>query len=218
MAQDTAETISATITVTNSEACLISAMLTSGDKDTIATITDKLDPADFANTLLARIFATLQELVNDSRPTDASTVLNTLQAKGNRDGLADDQHHIMTELVTLKIVDLHLADYARQVASTSYRRQYLHMTEQLRHAAEHAPEAELLDIMINHGIGQRKAWQRYQDITTLKPSRVCTPRRYDQKRPRSFNRKEACRHGLIHPRRLHSRRPPGLDDPRPQRR
>lgn len=142
MAQDTAETISATITVTNSEACLISAMLTSGDKDTIATITDKLDPADFANTLLARIFATLQELVNDSRPTDASTVLNTLQAKGNRDGLADDQHHIMTELVTLKIVDL-------------------------RHAAEHAPEAELLDIMINHGIGQRKAWQRYQDITTL---------------------------------------------------
>ena len=50
MAQDTAETISATITVTNSEACLISAMLTSGDKDTIATITDKLDPADFANT------------------------------------------------------------------------------------------------------------------------------------------------------------------------
>ncbi len=192
MAQDTAETISATITVTNSEACLISAMLTSGDKDTIATITDKLDPADFANTLLARIFATLQELVtdkldpadfantllarifatlqelvNDSRPTDASTVLNTLQAKGNRDGLADDQHHIMTELVTLKIVDLHLADYARQVASTSYRRQYLHMTEQLRHAAEHAPEAELLDIMINHGIGQRKAWQRYQDITTL---------------------------------------------------
>lgn len=52
MAQDTAETISATITVTNSEACLISAMLTSGDKDTIATITDKLDPADFANTLL----------------------------------------------------------------------------------------------------------------------------------------------------------------------
>ena len=167
MAQDTAETISATITVTNSEACLISAMLTSGDKDTIATITDKLDPADFANTLLARIFATLQELVNDSRPTDASTVLNTLQAKGNRDGLADDQHHIMTELVTLKIVDLHLADYARQVASTSYRRQYLHMTEQLRHAAEHSPEAELLDIMINHGIGQRKAWQRYQDITTL---------------------------------------------------
>ncbi|MBC6763244.1 hypothetical protein CRD14_11510, partial [Corynebacterium sp. LK27] len=76
-------------------------------------------------------------------------------------------HHIMTELVTLKIVDLHLADYARQVASTSYRRQYLHMTEQLRHAAEHAPEAELLDIMINHGIGQRKAWQRYQDITTI---------------------------------------------------
>ncbi|MFW9194959.1 hypothetical protein ACOJA5_11365, partial [Corynebacterium striatum] len=44
MAQDTAETISATITVTNSEACLISAMLTSGDKDTIATITDKLGP------------------------------------------------------------------------------------------------------------------------------------------------------------------------------
>lgn len=171
MAQDTAETINATInatiTVTNSEACLISAMLTSGDKDTIATITDKLDPADFANTLLARIFATLQELVNDNRPTDASTVLNALQAKGNRDGLADDQHHIMTELVTLKIVDLHLADYARQVASTSYRRQYLHMTEQLRHAAEHAPEAELLDIMIAHGIGQRKAWQRYQDITTI---------------------------------------------------
>ena len=83
MAQDTAETINATITVTNSEACLISAMLTSGDKDTIATITDKLDPADFANTLLARIFATLQELVNDNRPTDASTVLNALQAKGN---------------------------------------------------------------------------------------------------------------------------------------
>ena len=125
MAQDTTETINATITVTNSEACLISAMLTSGDKDTIATITDKLDPADFANTLLARIFATLQELVNHNRPTDASTVLNILQAKGNRDGLADDQHHIMTELVTLKIVDLHLADYARQVASTSYRRQYL---------------------------------------------------------------------------------------------
>ena len=68
MAQDTTETINATITVTNSEACLISAMLTSGDKDTIDTITDKLDPADFANTLLARIFATLQELVNDSRP------------------------------------------------------------------------------------------------------------------------------------------------------
>ena len=164
MAQDTAETINTTITVTNSEACPISAMLTSGDKD---TITDKLDPADFANTLLARIFATLQELVTHNRPTDASTALNTLQAKGNRDGLADDQHHIMTELVTLKIVDLHLADYARQVASTSYRRQYLHMTEQLRHAAEHAPEAELLDIMINHGIGQRKAWQRYQDITTI---------------------------------------------------
>lgn len=52
MAQDTAETISATITVTNSEACLISAMLTSGDKDTIATITDKLDPADFAEVTL----------------------------------------------------------------------------------------------------------------------------------------------------------------------
>lgn len=50
MAQDTAETISATITVTNSEACLISAMLTSGDKDTIATITDKLDPADLTPT------------------------------------------------------------------------------------------------------------------------------------------------------------------------
>lgn len=149
------------------EALLIAALLWNRDTTQAVNLTQTLTPADFANTLLARIFATLQELVNDNRPTDASTVLNALQAKGNRDGLADDQHHIMTELVTLKIVDLHLADYARQVASTSYRRQYLHMTEQLRHAAEHAPEAELLDIMINHGIGQRKAWQRYQDITTI---------------------------------------------------
>ena len=94
MVQDTTDTINATITVTNSEACLISAMLTSGDKGTIATITDKLDPADFANTLLARIFATLQELVNDNRPTDASMNCSPLVGLRNQLPTTSGEHFL----------------------------------------------------------------------------------------------------------------------------
>ena len=52
----------------------------------------------------------------------------------------------------------------RRHPRASYRRQFDHMAEQLRYAAETAPEDELMNIMVEHGIGQRHAWNRYKNI------------------------------------------------------
>ncbi|MGP5558848.1 DnaB-like helicase N-terminal domain-containing protein [Corynebacterium flavescens] len=164
---DSSNTITATISVANSEACLLAAMLSSRDKATIAKVADKLTGADFDNPLLERVFTVIQELTHDGRPTDAATVLNAIQAKGDKGGLPGDQQYIMADLVTLQIVDLHLADYARQVASSSYRRQFLRMTEALAYAAEHAAEDDLMELMAEHGRGQRKARERYDDLINL---------------------------------------------------
>lgn len=153
------------ISISSSEACLLSAMMHNRDEDLLRRIADKLAPADFESPIFAKIFTGMAELLTERRPCDPAAVRSYITAKGERDGLpADTLNTTIVGLLTLDAIDLHAGEYARQVASASYRRQFARMADGLRHAAETAPEAELLPIMVQYGIGQRKAWERYQGM------------------------------------------------------
>lgn len=153
------------ISISSSEACLLSTMMHNRDAKLLQRIATTLDPADFESPVFSRIFTGMTELLAHNRPCDPAAIRSHLAAKGTRDGLpADVLNAAIVNLLTLETIDMHAGEYARQVASASYRRQFARMTEQLRHAADAAPEAELLSIMVQHGIGQRKAWERYQGM------------------------------------------------------
>ena len=152
------------VTLSSSEACLLSGMMHAGDKQQLQRIAAALHPGDFESPIFARIFTAMTQLLDDNRPIDAATVRSYLQAHGGATAPADLINFTIVGLLTLGANDLHIGEYARQVVGASYRRQFAYMAQQLRYAAETAPEDELMNIMVEHGIGQRQAWNRYQNI------------------------------------------------------
>lgn len=153
------------VTISSSEACLLSAMMHNRDTERLQAIATTLDAGDFESPIFAHIFTAMADLLSQSRPCDAATVRSHLEAQGAHEALpADVINSTVVGLLTLGAIALHVGEYARQVVSASYRRQFAHMAEQLRYAVETAPEDELMNIMVEHGIGQRHAWNRYKNI------------------------------------------------------
>ena len=68
------------VTLSSSEACLLSGMMHAGDKQQLQRIASALHPGDFESPIFARIFTAMAQLLDDDRPIDAATVRSHLQA------------------------------------------------------------------------------------------------------------------------------------------
>ena len=149
----------------DSEALLLSALLWAGQRGDLSPVRHALaiiEPADFYRPPYARVCAIIAERAERDIPTDSASVIATLSAQGARNGMTRrDATELMATLLGLQANDLLAAEYARQVLSLSYRRQFQRMVARLAQIAHEAPEEELFAHLIECGRQQRTAWQRY---------------------------------------------------------
>ncbi|WJZ16443.1 DnaB-like helicase N-terminal domain-containing protein [Corynebacterium gottingense] len=149
----------------DSEALLLSALLWAGQRGDLLTVNEALnivEAGDFYRPNYAKIFRAIQERAAEDRPTDSATVIATLSAKGAKDGMTTrDTTELMATLLGLQANDLLAAEYARQVLSLSYRRQFRRMVQRLAQIADEAPEDELFAQLVAQGKQQRAAWERF---------------------------------------------------------
>lgn len=149
----------------DSEALLLSAMLWAGQRGDLHPVRQALaiiEPADFYRPHYAKVCAVIAERATRDLPTDSASVIATLSAQGAHNGLSRrDTTELMATLLGLQANDLLAPEYARQVLSISYRRQFQRMVTRLSQIAHEAPEDALFEHLVAVGKQQRTAWQRY---------------------------------------------------------
>ena len=149
----------------DSEALLLSALLWAGQRGDLAPVTQAtgiVEAGDFYRPHYAKVFSVIQQRAGEGKTTDSATVIATLSAKGAREGMTTrDTTELMATLLGLQANDLLSAEYARQVLSISYRRQFHRMVQRLAQIASDAPEDELFDQLVAQGRQQRAAWERF---------------------------------------------------------
>lgn len=149
----------------DSEALLLSALLWAGQRGDLSPVRQALaiiDPADFYRPPYAKVCAVIAERAERDLPTDSASVVATLSAQGAHDGMTRrDTTELMATLLGLQANDLLAPEYARQVLSISYRRQFQRMVTKLAQIAHDAPEDELFNQLVACGQQQRTAWQRF---------------------------------------------------------
>ena len=131
----------------DSEALLLSALLWAGQRGDLYPVRQALE---------------IIERAERDLPTDSASVIATLSAQGSHDGMTRrDTTELMATLLGLQANDLLAPEYARQVLSISYRRQFQRMVTKLAQIAHDAPEDELFNQLVACGQQQRTAWQRF---------------------------------------------------------
>lgn len=149
----------------DSEALLLSALLWAGQRGDLAPVRSALEvvaAGDFYRPHYAKLFSLIAERCDKGQPTDSATAVSRLAARGARDGMpARDATELMATLLNLQAQDLLARDYAEQVLSTSYRRQFQRMVSELAHIAADAPEEDLFEHLVDIGRQQRSAWERF---------------------------------------------------------
>lgn len=152
----------------DSEALLLSALLWAGERGnhTAANaVAQTLTVEDFYRPMYAKIFRVLCERAQKRKPCDSASVITALTSRGTKDGMLQrDATEMMMTLIGLQANDLAVTDYAHQVASKSYRRQFHRMVAHLGQIATEAPEDELFARLVEVGKGQRRAWDRYRRL------------------------------------------------------
>lgn len=149
----------------DSEALLLSAMMWTRDTPALQSITSQLTPEDFYRPHYGYIFSVVRQRVTEGKPCDAASMNSALNAAGGHGGWTrKDIVNFMAMLATLESNSHIVNEYAVQVASGSYRRQFKRMVQHLHHAGDEAAEYELFDIMVQQGKAQRTAWERYQSL------------------------------------------------------
>lgn len=152
----------------DSEALLLSALLWAGQRGhhTAANaVAQALTAEDFYRPMYAKVFRVMCERAQESRPCDSASVITALTSKGTKEGMSQrDATEMMMTLIGLQANDLAVEDYAHQVASKSYRRQFHRMVTHLGQIATEAPEDELFAHLVEVGKGQRRAWERYRHL------------------------------------------------------
>lgn len=147
------------------EALLIAALMRTRDMRRVENIARKLTAADFYNTSCAAIFATMRDQIAQGRPCDAASIRSALRAQGEQSGIQPaDVDPLITTLIGLNAADFLLESYVSEVASLSYRRQFMRMADRLAQIAATAPEDDLYDLLIKEGKAQRKTWERYREL------------------------------------------------------
>ena len=140
------------------EALLLSAMLYSRDKQALTSIASHLSGDHFNNPHYGRLFDAISELVEAGKPHDPASVRGALIKRGG------EQQTVLETLVmatTLGANDLEVKHFAAEV---SYRRSYHALATSIEHAASAAPEAQLFDILVEHGRAQRALWNQHQSF------------------------------------------------------
>ena len=143
------------------EALLLSAMLYSRDKQALCSIATHLSVDHFNNPHYGRLFGTISELVDAGKPHDPASVRGALIKRGG------EQQTVLETLVmatTLGANDLEVKHFASEVSSQAYRRSYHALATSIEHAASAAPEAQLFDILVEHGRAQRALWNQHQSF------------------------------------------------------
>lgn len=143
------------------EALLLSAMLYSRDNQALTSIATHLSGDHFNNPHYGRLFDAISELVEAGKPHDPASVRGALIKRGG------EQQTVLETLVmatTLGANDLEVKHYAAEVSSQAYRRSYHALATSIEHAASAAPEAQLFDILVEHGRSQRALWNQHQSF------------------------------------------------------
>lgn len=153
----------------DSEALLLSAMLWAGQRGDLATIRQVMGvvtAGDFYRPHYGKLFSLIAQRCNESAPTDSATAVAMLSARGTRHGMTTrDATELMATLLGLQAQDLLAAEYARQVLSTSYRRQFQRAVAELAQTAAEAPVDELFANLVEVGKKQRVAWNRFSSTS-----------------------------------------------------
>lgn len=151
----------------DSEALLLSAMLWAGqrgDLEPVRSAIEVVTAGDFYRPHYAKLFSLIAQRCNNGKPTDSATAVARLSALGTRDGMpARDAYDLMATLLNLQAQDLLAREYAEQVLSMSYRRQFQRMVADLSQIAAEAPEDALFEHLVVIGKQQRTAWQRFNE-------------------------------------------------------
>ena len=146
------------------EALLLSAMLYSRDNQALTSIASHLSRDHFNNPHYGRLFDAISELVEAGKPHDPASVRGALIKRGG------EQQTVLETLVmatTLGANDLEVKHFAAEVSSQAYRRSYHALATSIEHAASAAPEAQLFDILVEHGRAQRTLWNQHQNCCIL---------------------------------------------------
>lgn len=148
--------------VLDPEAMLLAALMWAGENNTGADRTCTiLTAGDFYNTSYGSIFTAIASRRAQGQSTDPASIQGALHALGSAAPMPiSAARTTLLALATLGALPANIMSYADQVLGTSYRRQFHQMALTLAHAAEAAPEEELMDIMVAHGRAQRAAWAR----------------------------------------------------------
>ncbi len=149
----------------DSEALLLSALLWAGQRGDLGPVraaVEVVTAGDFYRPHYAKLFALIEERCGEDQPTDSATAVAKLAARGTREGMSTrDATELMATLLGLQAQDLRAREYAEQVLSMSYRRQFQRTVAQLVQIAADAPEEELFAQLVLIGKQQRAAWERF---------------------------------------------------------
>lgn len=150
------------------EAMLLCALMwaRADEADDVARVVGVLAPEDFHNVNYGAIYRAIRELHDAHSPTDATSLRSWFSRQGSESPL--DPHvtgPLLVTLSTLRAEPGRMIAYADQVLGMSYRRHFHRTADALKHAAEHAPEFDLFEVLVEHGKAQRLAWRRRQALS-----------------------------------------------------
>ena len=179
------------------EALLLSAALYSRDTSALSDITAHLSADHFNNPHYGRLFDTISDLVKTGRPHDPASVRGALIKQGG------EQHAVLEALVmatTLGANDLEVKHFAAEVSSQAYRRSYHALATSIEHAASAAPEAQLFDILVEHGRAQRALWQQHQHFCAEMGTTAAENHPKESVRDDTASRTDSSTHKAVTPR------------------
>lgn len=147
------------------EPMLLCALMWNRRSAVVDQIMTLLAPSDFAKPVERALFEQIRDAHAEGRPYDPASLHSAVERAGDELGVAGDAlRDALRGLVTLGADPLFAADYAAQIISQSYRRQFRAMTERLAMVADVAPESDLFDKLVEEGSRQRTAWNRLRQV------------------------------------------------------
>lgn len=151
----------------DSEAMLLSGMLfaaQNGGRKLLEPVANNLTAEEFCSPHYRQVYATMMQLLDQDRLPDPASIVTCLVEQGAIEGMhREDATNLLTKLLGLQAEPFQIVEYARQVASYAYRRQFAEMVSRLEQIAKEAPEDRLFSHMVAFGCKQRSIWKKYAD-------------------------------------------------------
>lgn len=145
------------------EAALICAALWTKDAAQARTVAEVVRSTDLERPAHQMLWSIWCELVTSGRAHGAASVLARLSDAG-RSPATDTANAALRGIVTLGAEPGELPWHALDVAAAAYRREYARMAARLQQASVEASTDDLFDVLVQHGVEQRAAWNRLREV------------------------------------------------------